>query len=149
MRIINTANNKDGKYYVSGYVENTVMCAFVDTAADLSLIPHSWRNYGKVTKLRKHIRIKSFDGKSVQTLRESVHLKINFGNVSANLKFYLCKTKSPIIGVDLLRDRRLNLSINTKNEKFYINKRSIKTANNETTSDEYLQDRKTRAISGH
>ena len=126
---------------MSGYVEGRILCAFIDTAADLSLIPHSWKRYGKTTNLRKNIKIRSFDGKSKQILRKTVSLKINFGNVAVNLKFYLCKTKAPIIGVDLLRDPKLNLSINTKNEKFYIDQRSMKTANNEITSDEFLHNR--------
>ena len=126
---------------MSGYVEGRIMCAFIDTAADLSLIPYSWKRYGKITKLRKHIKIRSFDGKSKQILKKSVSLKVNFGNVAVNLNFYLCKTKTPIIGVDLLRDPHLHLSINTKNEKFYIDRRSMRTANNEITSDEYLQNR--------
>ena len=78
---------------MSGYVEGRILCAFIDTAADLSLIPHSWKRYGKTTRLRKNIKIRSFDGKSKQILRKTVSLKINFGNVAVNLKFYLCKTK--------------------------------------------------------
>ena len=126
---------------MSGYVERKILCAFVDTAADLSLVPHSWSRYGKVSKLKKTIKIKSFDGKSAQILKHCVHLKINFGNIAAKLKFYLCKTKSPIIGVDLLRDPELHLSINTKSEKFYIDKKSMRTAKNEEISDQYLRER--------
>lgn len=84
------------------------------------------------------IKVKSFDGKSSQLLKESMILKINFGCVTTKLKFYFCKVDTPIIGIDLLRDPRLKLSINTKTNTFQIDKHSLQTREDENLSKDEL-----------
>ena len=95
-----------GKYYVSAKVKGEAMTSFVDTAADMSLAPPSWREYGECRKLSKPINIKSFDGESVQSLEEKIDLTMDFGTVVTTMTFYVCQVTTPIIGIDMLRDNR-------------------------------------------
>ena len=90
--------------------DHQIFTSFIDTAADISLVSEKWRKYGNYQKLDKPIKVKSFDGKSSQILKESVILKINFGTITTKLKFYICKVETPIIGIDLLRDPRQTIN---------------------------------------
>ena len=121
--------------------DHQIFTSFIDTAADISLVNEKWRKYGNSQKLNDPIKVKSFDGKSSQLLKESVMLKINFGNVTTKLKFYICKVETPIIGIDLLRDPRLKLSINTKTNTFHIDKHSLQTREDELLSKNELETR--------
>ena len=130
--MIYSANHKEGKFYLAGFVgQSSTFVTFCDTGADLSLAPLTWRNRGNLKKLDKEIIIKSFDGKSEQILTESVVLKVHFGNCILNLKFYLCDITTPIIGTDLLRNPRLKMSLNTKTENVHIDKQTIRTSSDE------------------
>ena len=119
--------------------QNNIFTAFIDTAADISLVSEKWRKYGIVNKLDEPIKVKSFDGKSSQKLKESIVLKINFGGAKIKLKFFICKVQTPIIGIDLLRDPRLKLSINTKTNNFHVNKHTIKTRENEMLAKDEME----------
>ena len=89
----------------------------------------------------EQIKVKSFDGKSWQMLKESVMLKINYGSFTIKLKFYICKVDTPIIGIDLLRNPRLKLSINTKTDTFHIDKHTLQTRENEMLAKDELEKR--------
>ena len=119
--------------------QNNIFTAFIDTAADISLVSEKWKKYGIVNKLDEPIKVKSFDGKSSQKLKESIVLKINFGGAKIKLKFFICKVQTPIIGIDLLRDPRLKLSINTKTNNFHVNKHTIKTRENEMLAKDEME----------
>ena len=122
------------KYYVSASVKGEILTPFIDTAADLSLIPPAWRERGKCTELTRPIKIRSFDGKSAQMLKEKVDLTLEFGTVRTSMTFYTCDVLTPIIGNDLLRDTRRRLSINTRTENLYIKGVAVRTAPNEIKS---------------
>ena len=125
---INATSRKRGKYYIAGNVGDTKLTAFVDTAADLSLISPEWLEHGRVVKLKKPIVIKSFDNVSVQNLKEVLYLEVDFGEAQKILKFYVCETNAPIIGIDILRDENQKVSINTKTEMLTIDGKPIKTS---------------------
>ena len=125
---INATSKRMGKYYIAGNVGDTKLTAFVDTAADLSLISPEWLEHGRVMKIKKPIVIKSFDNVSVQNLKEVLYLEVDFGEAQKILKFYVCETNAPIIGIDILRDENQKVSINTKTEMLTIDGKPIKTS---------------------
>ena len=132
---------RKGKYFVSAKVGENIITPFIDTAADLSLISSEWSEQGDRERLKKPIKIKSFDEKSEQELRETVELKLKFGKTTSKMKFYICDVMTPIIGIDQLRDGQKQLSIDTETENFYVNNIAIKTAPNSEESVQRLMER--------
>ena len=129
---------KKGKYYVSAKVKNEVITPFIDTAADLSLIPPKWREYGLCKQMEKSMRIKSFDGQSTQKLEETLEIKMNFGTTKTKLKFYVCDIDTPIIGIDILRNEKMKIS---KTENLHINGVAIRTMTGVGSSEHALDER--------
>ena len=125
---ISAFRKKKGKYYVCAKLAASNVILFVDSAADLSITDYATSRLGKVEKLATPIKIRSFDNNSVQEITESTTLKLHFGSVIAIMKFYVCKTEFSIIGIDMLRNSKLNLSLNTKTEIFWIDRYPVKTA---------------------
>ena len=125
---------------MSAKVKNEVITPFIDTAADLSLIPPKWREYGLCKQMEKSMRIKSFDGQSTQKLEETLEIKMNFGTTRTKLKFYVCDIDTPIIGIDILRNEKMKISMNTKTENLHINGVAIKTMTGIGTSEYALED---------
>ena len=115
------------------------LTAFVDTAADLSLISPKWKEYGRVMKMKKPMVIRSFDNVSVQDLEEILYLDVDFGETQKILKFYVCETNAPIIGIDILRDLQQKVSINTKTEMLTIEGKSMKTSPSESEARDALE----------
>ena len=112
----NSTEEKKGKYFISAYVSNTIKTFFLDSGADLSCCNEELAKYGDRKKLRKPIDVKSFDENSRQTITESVVIRMHFGPVIAHLRFYICNTKTNIIGTDLLRNKTVRISLNTFTE---------------------------------
>ena len=142
---INASGRKRGKYWVSAYVgeSKNIVSFFCDSAADLSICGEDVAKLGVRKPLMNPISIRSFDNFSKQTITETVTLKLHFGNLVVSLRFYVCTTTHPIIGIDLWRNSTLNLSLNTLSEKFLIGKFSFTTKPSEEESVEELVRRKT------
>ena len=141
---INATGKKRGKYWVSAYVGDTknIVSLFCDSAADLSICGEDVAKLGVRKPLMNPMTIRSFDNISKQTITETVTLKLHFGNLIVSLRFYVCSTTHPIIGIDLWRNSTLNLSLNTATEKFLIGKYSFTTKPSEHASVEELVRRK-------
>ena len=110
---INASGRKRGKYWVSAYVgeSKNIVSFFCDSAADLSICGEDVAKLGVRKPLMNPISIRSFDNFSKQTITETVTLKLHFGNLVVSLRFYVCTTTHPIIGIDLWRNSTLNLSL--------------------------------------
>ena len=125
---ISAFRKKRGKYYLASKIASSTVILFCDSAADISITDYATSRLGTVEKLTTPIKIRSFDNNSVQEITEMSTLKLHFGSVIAIMKFYVCKTEFSIIGIDMLRNSKLNLSLNTKTEIFWIDRYPIKTS---------------------
>ena len=125
---ISAFRKKRGKYYLAAKIASSTVIMFCDSAADISITDQATGALGTVEKLTTPIKIKSFDNQSTQYITEMSTLKLHFGSVIAIMRFYICKTAYTIIGIDMLRNSRLNLSLNTKTEIFWIDRYPIKTS---------------------
>ena len=141
---IDATSFKRGKYWVSAYVgQSQEICSFFcDSAADLSICGEDVAKLGIRKPLMNPITIRSFDNISKQTITETVTLKLHLGNLNVSLRFYVCTTTHPIIGIDLWRNSTLNLSLNTLTERFDIGKYSFVTKPTEQEAIEELIRRK-------
>ena len=119
---------KKGKYYLAAKIASSTVILFADSAADISITDHATSRLGTVEKLTTPIKIRSFDNQSIQHITEIATLKLHFGSVIAVMRFYVCKTEFSIVGIDMLRNSKLNLSLNTKTEIFWIDRYPIKTS---------------------
>ena len=127
-KTISAFRKKRGKYYLAGKIGNNEVVCFADSAADISITDHVTSRLGKIEKLSTPMKIRSFDNGSTQTITETSTLRLHFGSVVAIMKFFVCKTEYTIIGIDIFRNSRLNVSLNTKTEILWIDKYPLKTA---------------------
>ena len=125
---ISAFRKKRGKYYLAGKIGSSEILMFSDSAADISITDHATGRLGKIEKLSTPIKIRSFDNRSTQLITETSTLRIHFGTVVAIMRFFICQTEYTIIGIDIFRNSRLNVSLNTKTELLWIEKYPIKTA---------------------
>ena len=123
-----TKKAKKGKYYISAVVSDMRVTAFCDTGADLSICGYRYKALGSVYDMDEPIKVRSYDDKSKQTINQYVMLNVEFYPIKTVIKFYLADVHDLIIGIDIMRNFPPQISLNTKNEMFYVGEIGLKTS---------------------
>ena len=119
---------KGAKYYVTAGVDKSATTFFVDSGADVSILPRRCAPHAPLVKLQRPVTIGGFTRSTdpiIVTHKIDVILNFHPGKVKAS--FYVCDTKVPIIGSDLLRNKELKLSLHTGKEIVTIRQHVINT----------------------
>ena len=140
-----------GKYFVTVSVSPTVqfrasriMCVFIDSGADISIIPKylvvGWPCF-PLDKPREVAGV--FDGETrAVKLTHYVNLEFNFKPGKFRTAFFIADCAYPIIGTDLLRDKSLGLDLMTGRELFKVKNVAIRTKSTVELSKEEYERRK-------
>ena len=121
------SSSKKSKYYVAAKINDNDRIAFIDSGADISLVPEHLVEKSKVKTISNSFTLKGFDNNACQTIDRCTELCLNFGNCTLKGKFFLCKTKFIILGCDILRDKTQNLNLETKTGKMTIDGQTVLT----------------------
>ena len=119
------SNTKISKYFIAANVNGKSRVAFIDTGADISLIPQEIVSMSEAKTISTPFTLRGFDNKVSQTVDKSVNVNLDFGDCEIEGKFYICKTKYMIIGCDLLRDPSLKMNLETKTGTIKIDNRTV------------------------
>ena len=121
------SSSKKSKYYVAAKINDNDRIAFIDSGADISLVPEHLVEKSNVKTISNSFTLKGFDNNACQTIDRCTELCLNFGNCTLKGKFFLCKTKFIILGCDILRDKTQNLNLETKTGKMTIDGQTVLT----------------------
>ena len=91
----------------------------------MSLVSRKWAKFGEISKLKRPIKIAGFDGKSCHVIKEKVGLNLDFVSVQRYVEFLICDIKDNILGNDVLKDKMLEIALNTKTSMLTIGKKRI------------------------
>ena len=108
---VNALSGRGSKYWLAGMINGAVETAFGDSAADISLYPKHRTKGMKLKELEKPIEVSGFREKESATITHTVDIEMHFKPGILRATFYVCDTKSMIIGSDLLMDTSKNISL--------------------------------------
>ena len=112
------------KYYITAGVDKRVTTSFVDSGADVSILPRRLAPNVPLIKLQRPVTNGGFSSASKPVL---VDVTLDFHPGKVNTSFYICDTKIPILGNDILRNKELRLSLCTGKELLSIRQHIINT----------------------
>ena len=101
------------KYFVSGVVGGRGIDSFVDSGADLSVVPPEDVQHLSKQRLDRPFVVNGFTGGSKAEITHFVDATLDFCPGKVSGRFYVVDTPVAILGSDLLRDPQLRLSLET------------------------------------
>ena len=106
--------SEGAKYYVTAGIDKCATTFFVDSGADVSILPRRCAPHAPLVKLQRPVTIGGFSSASTPVLvTHKINVTLNFHPGKVNASFYICDTKIPILGNDILRNKGLRLSLCT------------------------------------
>ena len=125
--VYSLSSRTKSKYYVAAKLDDECVVTFLDSGADISLVPENLVRKNQCKSISNPFDLKGFDDNVHQTINKCTELTLNFGNKVIKGKFFVCKTKFIIIGCDILRDSSQKVNLETKNGKLTIDGQVIMT----------------------
>ena len=135
--VVNIASlsGKGAKFFVTAKSEDKTLTMFLDSAADVSLIPAKLAEGMKQIKLKLPFKVSGFSSSVREVLiTHQVELNLNFHPGQVKLRFYVSDIDNMILGTDNLRNKRLNLSLITGQNLFRVGQHLIRTKDTHTAS---------------
>ena len=131
---------KGGKYFVSGHSGGRILTLFIDTGADISLMPRRFIPGLETQKLDSPFKVTGFQGEKTVVVTEKALVPISFRPGLLQAEFYVVDAPHPIIGTDLLRDHSYKVSLITGRNCFRVGNETLITKSSPAASrDEYLR----------
>ena len=97
------------KYFVTALHDSKVFTFFVDSGADISIIPtHLAKGLPQVS-LDEPLEVNGFDGSHRFSVTHRVDLSLSFHPGDLQASFFICDVPHAIIGADLLQKRSASL----------------------------------------
>ena len=115
------------KYFISCELKKKILTLFIDTGADISIVPPSLVRHVPWHHLKHPFVVHGFRQGSETLVTHCVTLVLNFRPGGFVATFYVVDCPSAILGADVLRQRELKLSLETGKEIFKINGENFKT----------------------
>ena len=114
---------------------------FVDTGANVSILPRRFVPNAPLMKLQPAMTIGGFSSAIKPVLvTHKVEVTLDFHPGTLKTAFYICDTKIPTLGNDILRNKELKLSLCTGKELLSIRQHIINTKSTTTASrKEYIR----------
>ena len=143
--VVNIASlsGKGAKFFVTAKSEDKTLTMFLDSAADVSLIPAKLAEGMKQIKLKLPFKVSGFSSSVREVLiTHQVELNLNFHPGQVKLRFYVSDIDNMILGTDNLRNKRLNLSLITGQNLFRVGQHLIRTKDTHTASKKEYKRRK-------
>ena len=98
---IASLDGRSSKYFVTAKSETNTLTMFVDSAADVSLIPAKLVEGKRQIKLKQPFKVSGFSSSVKAVLiTHQVELNLNFHPGHVKLKFYVSDIKNMILGMD-------------------------------------------------
>ena len=139
--------SKGRKYFISGMLGPRIISYFIDTGAEISILPIGvYTNNLVKSPVTPPIDVRGFNGEIGATIEAKARVDIDFcpGELSAD--FYICQAPFAIIGADLLQSANLKLSLSTGDGELCVGDTRLRTMSSEKTAINELKRRKRMGV---
>ena len=131
---IKVLSGQGSKFWIAGLINDEIVTAFADSAADISLFPKDKAEGMIRTELEKPFEVSGFRGKESVLITHTVEVVMDFKPGILKTSFYLCDTRDLIIGSDILQDRDKKVSLHTGDRCFEVDDYKINTSRTESAA---------------
>ena len=142
-------NVRGGKFWVCGLVDDKLVPFFIDTGADISIIPPRYIPNTPRIELDQPVKVSGFRGSDPVDVHLQVNVGVSFRPGVIKAKFFVVDVPHAILGNDVLREKDAMLSLITGRDALRVRKDTLFTKDTPTKSRNEYKRRKLLGIANY